>query len=99
MTSTDTQAYVIAVNRRRVGVAVTAGQGFRFIAADPDFRPLDGSSFRHLIQLEQAAERLARAVGPVREGARRLSSPFERTGEWMVVGRCRPIIARPREQR
>jgi hypothetical protein len=68
MQSIDTQAYVVAVNRRRIGVAVTAGQGFRFIAADPEFRPLDGSSFRHLAQLEQAAARLARAVGPAREG-------------------------------
>ena len=73
MQNIDTQAYVVAVNRRRVGVAVTAGHGFRFIAADPEFRPLDGSSFRHLAQLEQAAERLARAVGPVRHGGSRQS--------------------------
>ena len=73
MHNIDTQAYAVAVNRRRVGVAATAGQGFRFIAADPDFRPLDGSSFRHLTQLEQAAERLARAVGPVRDGGARPS--------------------------
>ena len=66
MQEASTQAYLIAVDRRRVGVAVTAGQGYRFIAADPDFRPLDGSSFRHLTQLEQAAERLARAVRPRR---------------------------------
>jgi hypothetical protein len=66
MQEVNAQAYLIAVDRRRVGVAVTAGQGYRFIAADPDFRPLDGSSFRHLIQLEQAAERLARAVRPLR---------------------------------
>ena len=73
MQNIDTQAYVVAVHRRRVGVAVTAGQGFRFIAADPEFRPLDGSSFRHLAQLEHAAERLARAVGPVRDGGARPS--------------------------
>ena len=65
MHSTNITAYVIAVDHRRVGVAVAAGSGFRFIAADPDFGPLDGSSFRHLAQLEQAAERLARTVrGP-----------------------------------
>src|SRR4051812_32361133 len=56
----DTNAYVVAVDRRRVGVAVAAGSGFRFIAADPAFRPLDGSSFRRLAQLEQAAAQLAR---------------------------------------
>jgi hypothetical protein len=65
MQEASTQAYLIAVDRRRVGVAVTSGQGYRFIAADPDFRPLDGSSFRRLDQLERAAERLARAVRPL----------------------------------
>lgn len=68
MHSTGPQAYVIAVDRRRIGVAVTAGQGFRFIAADPDFRVLDGSSFRHLGQLEQAAARLARTMGRLSAG-------------------------------
>ena len=53
---------VVAVDRRRIGVAVARGGGYRFIAADPAFRTLDGSSFRHLAQLEQAAARLARAV-------------------------------------
>src|SRR4051794_38145278 len=62
---TSTNAYVVAVARRGVGVAVASGDGFRFIAADPAFSPLDGSSFRGLAQLEQAAARLARAViGP-----------------------------------
>ena len=58
----SSNAYVVAVDRRRVGVAVARGGGSRFIAADPAFRTLDGSSFRHLAQLEQAAARLARAV-------------------------------------
>ena len=58
----SSNAYVVAVDRRRVGVAVARGDGFRFIAADPAFRTLDGSRFRHLAQLEQAAARLARAV-------------------------------------
>ena len=66
MQEAETQAYLIAVDRRRVGVAVTVGDGYRFIAADPDFRPLDGSRFRHLRQLEQAAESMARAVRPRR---------------------------------
>lgn len=66
MQNAETQAYLIAVDRRRVGVAVTAGEGYRFIAADPDFRPLDGSRFRHLAQLEQAAERMARSISPRR---------------------------------
>ena len=64
MQEVETQAYLIAVDRRRVGVAVTIADGYRFIAADPDFRPLDGSCFRHLRQLEQATESMARAVRP-----------------------------------
>jgi hypothetical protein len=65
MPHTSVCAYVVAVDRRRVGVAVTAGGRLHFIAADPDFRSLDGSSFLHLAQLEQAAARLARIVrGP-----------------------------------
>ena len=62
MQELSSSAYVVAVDRRRVGVAVARGGGSRFIAADPAFRTLDGSSFRHLAQLEQAAARLARAV-------------------------------------
>ena len=65
MDDLSSSAYVVAVDRRRVGVAVARGDSFRFIAADPAFSTLDGSSFRHLAQLEQAAARLARAVtGP-----------------------------------
>lgn len=65
MPNSSTDAYVVAVDRRRIGVAVAAGGRLHFIAADPDFRPLDGSSFLHLAQLKQAAERLARTVrGP-----------------------------------
>ena len=65
MPNTDTTAYVVAVDSRRVGVAVSSGGRYRFVAADPDFGPLDGSSFLHLAQLEQAAARLARTVrGP-----------------------------------
>ena len=33
MQDTSTNAYVVAVDRRRVGVAVASGDGFRFIAA------------------------------------------------------------------
>lgn len=65
MPNSSTDAYVVAVDRCRVGVAVAAGGRLHFMAADPDLRPLDGSSFLHLAQLEQAVERLARTVrGP-----------------------------------
>ena len=62
MHSADTNAYVVAVDRRRIGIAVAAGGRFRFIAADPEFSTLDGSTFHHLAQLEQAAERLAQGL-------------------------------------
>lgn len=65
MLDSSMRAYVVAVDRRRVGIAVTAGGRLHFIAADPNFRSIDGSSFLHLAQLEQAAARLARTVrGP-----------------------------------
>ena len=70
MHSADTNAYVVAVNRRRIGIAVAAGGRFRFFAADSEFSTLDGSTFHHLAQLEQAAERLARTVnGPTESHA------------------------------
>ena len=76
MHAADTNAYVVAVDRRRIGVAVATGGRFRFIAADPAFSTLDGSSFHHLAQLERAAERLARTVnGPASDA----SDPAART--------------------
>jgi hypothetical protein len=55
-------AIVIASARRHVGIALPAQDGFAFVATDPDFELLDGSSFRRLEQLEAAAQSMARAV-------------------------------------
>jgi hypothetical protein len=48
--------------RRQVGIALRAPDGFAFVATDPEFELLDGSSFRRLEQLEAAAQSMARAV-------------------------------------
>lgn len=57
-------AFVIAVEGRHVGLAVAGDGGFHFVAADPDYRLLDGSRFRRIEQVEHAARRLTRAVRP-----------------------------------
>ncbi len=43
-------------------LAIAEREGFRFLASDPEFVLLDGSRFRRLEQVEQAARRLARFV-------------------------------------
>ena len=55
-------AMVITLTCRHVGIAMPAEEGFEFVATDPDFELLDGSSFRRLEQLEQAARSMARVV-------------------------------------
>jgi hypothetical protein len=60
--ATRPPAIVIALTRRHVGIALPARHGFEFVAVDPDFELLDGSSFRRLEQLEAAAQTMARAV-------------------------------------
>jgi hypothetical protein len=55
-------AFVIAIEGRHVGLAVAGDGGFHFVAADPDYRLLDGSRFRRIEQVEHAARRLTRAV-------------------------------------
>lgn len=59
-------AFTIEVDEIAAGVALRERSGFRFVAADPRFRLLDGSQFRRLHQVEQAARNLARANLPVR---------------------------------
>ena len=55
-------AMLITLTSRPVGIAMSADEGFEFVATDPDFELLDGSSFRRLEQLEQAAQSMARVV-------------------------------------
>jgi hypothetical protein len=52
----------VVVDDRHVGLLVRAGEGFRFIAADPAFRLLDGSGFRRLEQVQDAAGAMKRAL-------------------------------------
>lgn len=59
-------AFTIEIDDIAAGVALRERSGFRFVAADPRFRLLDGSQFRRLSQVEQAARNLARATLPVR---------------------------------
>ncbi len=61
MKPTEPQAFVIEVEERQAGLALRLERGFRFVAADPDFALLDGSRFAGLPELQQAANRLARA--------------------------------------
>lgn len=55
-------AFAIEVSGISAGLALRERGGFSFIAADPRFRVLDGSRFRRLAQLEEAARNLARAT-------------------------------------
>ena len=56
-------AFAIEVAGVSAGLALRERGGFSFFAADPRFRALDGSRFRRLAQLEEAARSLARATG------------------------------------
>jgi hypothetical protein len=52
-------AFVIEVAGRQAGLALREARGFRFLAADPAFRTLDGSRFPSLPRLREAASHLA----------------------------------------
>lgn len=55
--------FAIEIGDISAGIALRERGGFSFVAADPRFRVLDGSRFRRLAQLEEAARTLARATG------------------------------------
>lgn len=52
-------AFAIEVAGISAGLALRERGGYSFYAADPRFRALDGSRFRRLNQLENAARDLA----------------------------------------
>lgn len=56
-------AFAIEIGDVSAGLALRERGGFSFVAADPRFRLLDGSRFRRLAQLEEAARNLARTNG------------------------------------
>jgi hypothetical protein len=54
----------VVVDDQHVGMLLRFGDGFRFVAADPAFRLLDGSGFRRLEQVQRAAAAMKRALCP-----------------------------------
>ena len=56
-------AFAIEIAGISAGLALRERGGYSFFAADPRFRTLDGSRFRRLAQVEEAARNLARAAG------------------------------------
>ncbi|HEX2529787.1 MAG TPA: hypothetical protein VHL31_26290 [Geminicoccus sp.] len=52
----------VVVDNQHVGLLVRTGDVFRFVAADPAFRLLDGSRFRRLEQVQRAAGAMKRAL-------------------------------------
>jgi hypothetical protein len=62
MTAPIPVSVIIVVGGRQVGTAVHQAGMFHFFATDASFALLDGSSFRRLDQVEQAARRLWRSV-------------------------------------
>jgi hypothetical protein len=59
----DLATALVAAGKGYIGVVVRQDCGVEFTATDPSFALLDGSRFRRLEQLEQAARTMARAVG------------------------------------
>ena len=62
MNRTSPSSLHVVVDDQHVGLLVQAGDGFRFVAADPAFRLLDGSAFRRLDQVQRAAGAMKRAL-------------------------------------
>ena len=52
----------VVVDDQHVGLLLRTGDGFRFVAADPSFRLLDGSGFRRLEQVQRAAGAMKQAL-------------------------------------
>lgn len=52
------EAFVIQIGHRTVGIAVRHESDFRFYSSDPEFFALEQQSFHRLRQIEQAAARV-----------------------------------------
>jgi hypothetical protein len=64
----DTPAcWLVIVEERHVGLGFRDGTEMGFVATDPRFRLIEGSRFRRIEQLEQAARNLSRALSPCPE--------------------------------
>jgi hypothetical protein len=61
--------FVVEANKRTVGVAVRVPGGFRFFFSDPQFRSLDGQTFRRARTLTRKVAELARRRRDREQGA------------------------------
>jgi hypothetical protein len=52
-------SYIIEVSSRAAGIVVRDAQGYRFFAASEPYFRLDGRLFRHVVDAQRAAVRLA----------------------------------------
>ncbi|WP_027133379.1 hypothetical protein [Geminicoccus roseus] len=61
----------VVVDDRHVGLLLKTGSAFRFVAADPAYRLLDGSRFVRLEQVQHAAHAMKHALAENRLPTRR----------------------------
>lgn len=53
------EAFIIEVRGEAAGAIFRERGGYRFVAVDPTFAPIDGKTFRSVVQAENSATRLA----------------------------------------
>jgi hypothetical protein len=53
------EAFVIEVRGQAAGAVFRERGGYRFVAVDPTFAPLEGKTFASVVQAENSATRLA----------------------------------------
>ena len=69
------KSHIIELNGHFVGVAITASQGFQFIAVDPRVADLDGSEWPSLADVPRLVSReLNRGVVPPRPADNRAAA-------------------------
>jgi hypothetical protein len=64
-----TACVLVIVGDRTVGLGYHDGMDLGFVATDERFRLLEGSRFRRIEQIEQAARHLAAAASPAGDAA------------------------------
>ena len=67
-------AFVVEVDRRVVGMAVRVAGGFRFFSSDTKFFPFEGKIFRKGRSIGRRLAELARSRHPKLDGERRLQT-------------------------
>ena len=66
-------SYIIEVSSQAAGIVVRETSGYRFFAAAEPFFRLDGRLFRHVVDAQRAATRLANEIIAPRRAALTLS--------------------------